>query len=302
MPRYVAFLRAINVGGRNVKMEALRKIFEADGFKNVSTFIASGNVLFDSKAKPALLEREIEALLQKELGYRVDTFIRSIEELASLAKANPFPDEEGHTIHVGFTGDPIDKEVLGKLKDFPGEVDSFHAEGPDLYWCCRIRSSDSKFSSAMLEKILKRSATLRNIKTVRKLAESGVGAPAGLLVRTVRPTLFAPPGNTKDWATWCREKSNSWRDSSAGAIYRQDQPIVHVDIQRRAFGRILGNQRAVRREFLSRLLRSQPGDAGFHFGLQDSRLAPDGKADGCHLFQQQLVESIGHDAIVIQDP
>lgn len=172
MPRYVAFLRAINVGGRNVKMETLKKIFEADGFKKVSTFIASGNVLFDSKAKPGPLERKIEALLQKELGYRVDTFIRSLEELAEIAKANPFPDQEGHTIHVGFTGESIGKEAAAKFEEFPGEVDAFHIEGADFYWRCRIRSSDSKFSGAVLEKILKRPATLRNIKTVRKLAEA----------------------------------------------------------------------------------------------------------------------------------
>ncbi|BCU77085.1 DUF1697 domain-containing protein [Luteolibacter sp. LG18] len=172
MPRYVAFLRAINVGGRNVKMDALKKIFEADGFKNVATFIASGNVLFDSKAKPEGLERKIEALLQKELGYRVDTFLRSVPELAEIAKANPFPDTEGGTTHVGFTAEPFDQEATAKVLALKTDIDGLHIAGRDLYWHCSIRSSDSTFSGAVLEKLLKRPATFRNIKTVRSLAEA----------------------------------------------------------------------------------------------------------------------------------
>ena len=66
MPRYVAFLRAVNVGGRIVKMDALRGHFAAAGFANVETFIASGNVIFDTRAKagPAL-EAKIEAALEE---------------------------------------------------------------------------------------------------------------------------------------------------------------------------------------------------------------------------------------------
>lgn len=172
MSRYVAFLRAINVGGRTVKMEALKKIFEADGFKNVATFIASGNVLFDSKAKPALLERKIEALLQKELGYRVDTFIRSIPELAAIAGANPFPDTDDGVTHVAFTTEDFGAEAAEKVAALTSGLDCFLVAGRDLYWHCAARSSDSPFSGAALEKFLKRPATLRNIKTVRKLADS----------------------------------------------------------------------------------------------------------------------------------
>jgi uncharacterized protein (DUF1697 family) len=68
--RYVAFLRAINVGGHIVKMDQLRKLFEGLRLANVETFIASGNVIFDCGAEDAQkLERRIEAHLQKSLGY-----------------------------------------------------------------------------------------------------------------------------------------------------------------------------------------------------------------------------------------
>ena len=77
MPRYVAFLRAVNVGGRVVKMEALRRIFESAGLTNVETFIASGNVLFDSGSRSEkALRAKIEKSLQNELGYSVVTFLR----------------------------------------------------------------------------------------------------------------------------------------------------------------------------------------------------------------------------------
>jgi len=171
MPRHVAFLRAINVGGRNVKMEALKKIFEADGFRNVATFIASGNVLFDSTAKPDKLERKIEALLEKELGYRVDTFIRSVPELAAIVKANPYSDSDGTVTHIGFTAEPLDAAAIVRVEAMTTPEDRFHAAGCDLYWHRIGRSSDSLFSGTVLEKILRRPATLRNLKTIRKLAE-----------------------------------------------------------------------------------------------------------------------------------
>ena len=75
MPRFFAFLRAINVGGHNVTMEKLRGLFEALGHKDVETFIASGNVIFASKSKDrGALERKIENSLRKSLGYEVTTF------------------------------------------------------------------------------------------------------------------------------------------------------------------------------------------------------------------------------------
>ena len=86
MTRYVAFLRGLNVGGHTVKMDALRKHFEDLGFENVSTFIASGNVIFETKdAKPAALEKKIEQALERALGYEVATFLRTDKEVAQIA-------------------------------------------------------------------------------------------------------------------------------------------------------------------------------------------------------------------------
>ena len=111
MPRYVAFLRAINVGGHVVKMNVLREQFEALGFADVETFIASGNVLFSSRAKTvAALERKIEGRLKAALGYEVATFVRTCDEVSAMAAYAPFPPAMVRTavsVWVGFLAAPM---------------------------------------------------------------------------------------------------------------------------------------------------------------------------------------------------
>lgn len=174
MPKYVALLRAINVGGHTVKMDYLRSLFEAIGFSGVETFIASGNVIFDSRSKDAPgLERKIEKHLQATLGYEVKTFIRSIPDLAAVANYKPFSESElnAHTLYVGFVADTPGDQSTKKLLSFICEVDDLHVHGREVYWLCRGKlMSDSKFSGALTEKILGMPATFRNSTTVKKIA------------------------------------------------------------------------------------------------------------------------------------
>ena len=92
MFRFIAFLRAINVGrGRTVKMQSLRQVFESLGLSRVATFIASGNVIFEATTRDTkTLERKIEKRLREALGYEVPTFIRREAELAKIANYRPF--------------------------------------------------------------------------------------------------------------------------------------------------------------------------------------------------------------------
>jgi len=175
MPKYVAFLRAINVGGHTVKMDYLRGLFEALGFANVETFIASGNVIFDSPSRSArALERKIEASLELTLGYAVATFIRSTVELKQIAAHKAFSDAElgaaGNTLYIGFMAANPSSDAKQKLLSIPLKADSFHLNGREVYWLCRTSFADSEFSGARLEKTLGLAATLRNSTTVKKLA------------------------------------------------------------------------------------------------------------------------------------
>lgn len=179
MPRYVALLRAVNVGGRVVKMERLRQVFEETGLTGVSTHIASGNVLFTAgRGRAAVLETKIEKALEAALGYPVAAFLRTPAELAAVAAQRPFPDEdlgEAHGVYVGFLKEPLSTERHDLVHGFRTPTDEFAVSGREVWWLCRIRSSDSEFSGARLEKALGLSATFRNISTVRALAAKLAG-------------------------------------------------------------------------------------------------------------------------------
>jgi uncharacterized protein (DUF1697 family) len=173
MPKYVAFLRAINVGGHTVKMDHLRGLFEAAGFSNVETFIASGNVIFDSPSKntPAI-ERKVEKHLADALGYAVATFVRATSELTGVADYKPFAESElkEGTLYIGFLADQPSKQAILKLLALATDVDNFKVKGREIFWLCRTKFSDSKFSGARLEKTIGMRTTLRNSNTVKKLA------------------------------------------------------------------------------------------------------------------------------------
>ena len=177
-PRLIAFLRAINVGGHTVKMDHLRQLFESLGLLNVETFIASGNVIFDSPDENVqALEKQIESHLQRSFGYAVATFIRSSSELASIANYRPFAAAqlEGNALYIAFLPTPPTAESQQKLMAFRTPLDDFHVHEREIYWLCRTRSSDSAFSGALLEKTIGMPATMRNFTTVRKLAAKYTG-------------------------------------------------------------------------------------------------------------------------------
>jgi len=174
MPRLIAFLRAINVGGHTVTMAQLKKEFEALGLKDVETFIASGNVIFTSRTTdlPAL-EKKIETRLRKSLGYEVATFIRTDAEVAAVAACQAFKAAHvkgARSFSVGFTSAPLDPAAARALMTFRSGVDDFHTSGREVYWLCHVGQGDSKFSNANLEKRLKIRSTFRNINTVARLA------------------------------------------------------------------------------------------------------------------------------------
>lgn len=174
--RYIAFLRAINVGEHTVKMDRLRGLFESFGFKNARTFIASGNVLFDSDEQDtAKLEKQIEAGLEKALGYEVATFIRTPAELTRIAAWAPFAQSEvdaAHNVYIGFLRQPLDDAAREKLLTLASDVDRFGAHERELYWLCRVASHESKISNVALEKKLAARLTLRAVSSVRRLVDT----------------------------------------------------------------------------------------------------------------------------------
>ena len=178
--RYVAFMRALNVGGRIVKMDHLRALFEELGFDDVATYIASGNVAFRSpQADTGELESTINAHLEKSLGYVVGTYIRTPAELARIAAHRPFPAEDldapGHTLYIHFLPTEPSPEAVERLMELRTPTDDFAVHGREMYWLARIKMSETTITGPRLAKALGMPMTGRNLNTVRKLAEKYAG-------------------------------------------------------------------------------------------------------------------------------
>jgi uncharacterized protein (DUF1697 family) len=175
MPKYIAFLRAINVGGHVVKMDYLKNLFVEIGFENVETFIASGNVIFDFKSKnKKSIKDEIEKTLRIKLGYNVTAFIRTVNELKSIAEYNPFGVSEltakENILYIAFLDNSSKTDLQKKILSMSNSMNEFHFNEKELYWLCRKKFSESEFSGKTLEKILQTETTIRNSTTVRKIA------------------------------------------------------------------------------------------------------------------------------------
>jgi uncharacterized protein (DUF1697 family) len=173
MPHYIAFLRAINITNHYVKMDDLRRHFEAMGFTNVQTYIQSGNVLFDTKMMRRQIEAHIEAGLRDALGYHVATFVRNEGELADVSHHVPFDEStfaEGDTLYVAFLKAPPAPATQEKLMSLASEIDEIKLYGNHLFWLYRRQSGKSRITLDRLERALGGPATVRNVSTVRKLA------------------------------------------------------------------------------------------------------------------------------------
>ena len=170
--RYVALLRAINVGGRTVKMDRLRSIFADLGLTGVETFIASGNVIFDApRGSVPRLEARIESGLKDALGFDVTTFIRTPAELAAIGARDFSAAPRAAGTFVGFLKDAPAAEAAATLRARSTAIDEFDVDGREVYWICKTSMSLSKFSGNAIEKTLGLPVTMRNITTVRRLAE-----------------------------------------------------------------------------------------------------------------------------------
>ena len=174
MTKYIAFLRAINVGGRVVKMDALKKMLAMPGFKNITSYIQSGNIVFDhSETDKDVLLKKIEAKLLKELGYEVTTFLRTPDELATIIKKNPFKTyAEDMNLHVSFLSAKPDEEAVKQLLLLQTEHEQFKFANNEAYILVKKGAyGETKFSNTFLEKKLKLAATTRNWATVNKMLE-----------------------------------------------------------------------------------------------------------------------------------
>jgi len=175
MFRFIAFLQAINVGGgRTVKMQSLRQVFESLGFSSVTTFIASGNVVFETTTKKTkALERKIERALKAALGYEVRTFVRGEDELVKIANYRPFPQlkfDAAWQSNIIFLADNLTEKLKQNVEALRTKTHVFEVHGREIYWLRRRKQNGPPFSTVPLEKTLGRAFTVRGANTIKEIA------------------------------------------------------------------------------------------------------------------------------------
>lgn len=175
MQKYIAFLKAINVGGHTVKMDYLKNLFKKMKFENVETFIASGNVIFETNSKNvSSIKEKIETELEQCLGYKVPTFIRTKDELKNIADYKPFKksdlNNEQNSLYIGFLDNQPDSHSQKKVLELSNQANGFLFNNKELYWLCIKNFSDSGITGKVLEKALGMETTVRNSTTIKKMA------------------------------------------------------------------------------------------------------------------------------------
>ncbi len=161
---YVAMLRAVNVAGTGkLPMAELKAIGEACGFLNVRTFIASGNLLFDSDLDDAEAAKRIGAKIEAFFGKPVPLFVRSAAELAEVAAGNPFTDDKPSRVMAHFIADPPTAAMLAEARDVVGER---MALGPRMIYV----SYGEGIGKTRLKLPAVRHGTARNLNSVARMA------------------------------------------------------------------------------------------------------------------------------------
>ena len=173
--KYVAFLRGINVGGKNkIKMETLCEVCSALGFANVKTYINSGNVIFEtSKTDDKKLAEKLEKAIEKEFLLNIKVMVRTISEIENIIKNNPFDRqfENDKDLHVFFLDEELSNEKRELLLSNNNENEKFAVRNREIFCLLRVSVLDSLMGKDYIGKKLKVSATARNWRTVNKILE-----------------------------------------------------------------------------------------------------------------------------------
>jgi uncharacterized protein (DUF1697 family) len=174
MTTWVALLRGVNVGGHNkVPMAELRKVCASLGFVSVATYIQSGNAVFRADASAREIADELRTAIAERFGCDVPIVVRTSADLDRVLAGNPFggTGEDTPGLHVGFLAEPASAEAVAAMPPKPPGPELFHVEGGEVYLLYPEGMGRSKLTTAYFDRALGTSMTVRNWRTVAKLAE-----------------------------------------------------------------------------------------------------------------------------------
>lgn len=181
MKIYISILRGINVSGqKKIKMKDLRKLYEDLNFKNIKTYIQSGNVIFEDQTT---IHRELEERIEKKIlqnfGFSIPVVVKDKDELIDVIKNNPFLNlkkEDTSKLHITFLSDEPEPSRVDKIKGGQYEPDEFTLSGKVIYLFCPNGYGRTKLSNNFFENKLKVVATTRNWKTLNELINIATGS------------------------------------------------------------------------------------------------------------------------------
>ena len=166
----VAFLRAVNLGKRSVKMATLVEVVERLGYDRVWTHINSGNVVFDAAGAREAIEHRLEVSFEHAFGFEVTTFVRTTTELRRAIALEPFSVGTGDTYFLTFLKSAPTSAQQRALEKLTNEFDTLVVNGRDVHWRMHGRSTDTKLKTKDWEGIIGRhQSTSRNMTMLRKL-------------------------------------------------------------------------------------------------------------------------------------
>jgi uncharacterized protein (DUF1697 family) len=168
--RRVAFLRAVNVGKRTVRMAHLAEVVGGLGYERPWTYINSGNVVFEATGRRDAVEQRLEAAFEGAFGFEVTTFVRTAAELRAGLAAEPFPAAPGDTYFMTFLKDALTAAEAKELEALSNDFDTLVVDGRDVHWRMRGKSTDTRIPSRAWAAVVGRNrSTSRNTTMLRKL-------------------------------------------------------------------------------------------------------------------------------------
>ena len=176
METFIAFLRGINVAGqKKMPMAEVRKMMTDAKFKDVKTYIQSGNIVFKSeKASTEELEGMIHAEIEKTFGFDVPVLVKSVSAIEDILEQNPFDNKDDlaeNRIYFVLLQKTPNQELVNAFEenDYPNE--KFSVSDSCVYLCCKNGYGNAKLNNNLIERKLKVNTTARNYRTMNKLLE-----------------------------------------------------------------------------------------------------------------------------------
>lgn len=173
MKTYIVLLRGVNVSGKNiVKMAVLKAVLIDNDFKNVTTYIQSGNIILSSDSEKDVVATKVQQLIHDHFQLQISVFCLNLQEMETALQNNPFTENiEPNKLFFTFLNEEPAADLLADLEKIDFANDQFKVIDKVLYFYLLNGMSNSKLNNNFFEQKLKVTATGRNLNTINKLID-----------------------------------------------------------------------------------------------------------------------------------